>query len=203
MRITKLSNKISFSKTLVANCSVIKKDDTPYPCHIFSLDDDSDINYFDNVNNKQDWNNARYLRCLKQDLKTIKDDIADGYRIYSLETMDGDCLGYSEVVKRDNSVDEVLFLETVPTQTFLNSHKSKFKYIGETLLSFMVKKSQQEESRQVELQPSILSTAFYRDKCFFIPPEKEVDPYYLTRNSFSKLIKQNEEHTHSSIELIG
>ena len=203
MKISSLSSQISFKKTLVANCSVIKKEDTSYPCQIFSLDDDGDINYFDNVNNRNDWINSRYLCYLNKDLKTIKDDFDYGYRIYALETNDGDCLGYSEIVKRDDGVDEILFLETVPTQTFLNSHKSKFKYIGETLLSFMVKKSQQEESRQVELQPSILSTAFYRDKCFFIPPEKEVDPYYLTRNSFSKLIKQNEEHTHSSIELIG
>lgn len=203
MKIISSTSQISFKKTLVANCSIIKKEDTPYPCHIFSLDEDSDINYFDEINNKQDWNNARYLCYLKEDLKTIEDDIDYGYRIYSLESDNGECLGYSEVVKKDDGVDEVLFLETVPTQTFLNAHKSKFKYIGETLLSFMVKKSQNEKSKRVELHPSILSTAFYRDKCFFIPPEKEVDPYHLSRNRFSKLIHQNEEHTHSTIELVG
>ena len=203
MKITSLTGQVSFKKTLVANCSIIKKEDIPYPCRIFSLDENSDIDYFDNVNNKPDWNNARYLCYLKEDLKTIEEDIDYGYRIYSLEGPDGDCFAYSEVVKKDDGIDEVLFLETVPTQTFLNAHKSKFKYIGETLLSFMVKKSQEEKSRRIELHPSILSTAFYRDKCFFVPPKKEVDPYHLCRNHFSKLIQQNEEHTLSSIELIG
>ena len=201
MNITKLSNKISFSKTLVANCSVIKKEDTPYPCQIYSLDKNSDADYFETVNNAQDWQSGRYLCYLKQDIKTIEEDT--GYNIFTLETREGDCLGYSEVAKRDNGIDEVLFLETVPSQTFLNAHKSQFKYIGETLLSFMVKRSQKEESMRVELQPSILSTSFYRDKCFFSAPDKEVDPLYLTSDKFSKLIKRNEGHTYSTIELIG
>ena len=34
-------------------------------------------------------------------------------------------------------------------------------------------------------------------------PKKETDPLYLINRDFSKLIKQNEEHTKSSIELIG
>ena len=201
MKISSLTSQIPFKKTLVANCSVIKKENMSYPCSIYSIDKNSDIDYFDLVSNSSEWVNARYLCYLKEDLKTIEEDI--GYDIFALESKDGACLGYSEVVKTSDDVDEVLFLETVPTQTFLNSHKSTFKYIGETLLAFMVKKSQSENSLKVELHPSILSTSFYKDKCFFSPPQSDIEPYYLTFNKFSKLIKQNEEHTKSSIELIG
>lgn len=201
MKITNLTSQISFKKTLVANCSVIKKENDSFPCRIFCLDSTNDVDYFETVKNSQDWQKARYLCYLKEDLKTVEEDF--DYDIFTLETHDGDCLGYSEIVKKDNNVNEVLFLETVPTQTFLNAQKAQFKYIGETLLSFMVKKSKKEKVKRIELHPSILSASFYKDKCFFIPPEKEVDPYHLSKNRFSKLINQNELHTHSSIELIG
>ena len=201
MKIVNTSKKISFAKKLVANCAIIKKEDTSYPCQIYSLDKNTDSDYFETVKNAEDWKNGRYLCYLKEDLKTIEDD--EEYEIFALEDKNGDCLCYSETAKRASNVTEILFLETVPSQTFLNSHKSKFKYIGETLLSFMIKKAKTEKENRVELHPSILSTTFYKNKCFFIQPRNEVYPYYLNKNRFSKLIKQNERHTHSTIELIG
>lgn len=201
MKISSLLNQFSFKKTLVANCSVIKKEDTVLPCQIFSLSQKEDIDYFEKVNNSKDWECARYLCYLKDDLKTIDDD--EDYSIFALETLDGNCLAYAEMVKKTQNVDEVLYLETVPSQTYLNSHKATCKYIGETMLSFMVKKSKQEKSRRVELHPSISATSFYLDNCYFSKPHCETDPFYLPRYRYPNLIDKNERHTHSSIELIG
>lgn len=201
MKISSLTRQISFSKTLVASCSVIKKENIPFPCKVYSLSQKDDLDYFEKTANVEEWKNARYLCYLKDDLKTIDDDI--DYSIYTLETETGECLGYSEIVKKKGNVDEILFLETVPSQAFSNSYRSTYKYIGETLLSFMVKKSQSEKASRVELHPSVSATSFYRDKCFFSPPAKDTEPFHISRFKYNKLIKQNEEHTHSQITFVG
>ncbi|MBQ8886382.1 MAG: hypothetical protein IJY61_01610 [Candidatus Gastranaerophilales bacterium] len=201
MKIQNLLNPVSFKKTLVANCSVIKKENTVLPCQIYSLSQKDDIDYFEKVSNAKEWKSARYLCYLKDDLKTIDED--EDYSIFTLENLDGDCLAYSEIVKKPQNIDEVLYLETVPSQTYLNSHKATCKYIGETMLSFMVKKSKQEKSRRVELHPSISSTSFYLDNCYFTKPHCDTEPFYIPRYRYPKLIEKNETHTHSTIELIG
>ncbi len=200
MKILSSLNLVSFKKTLVANCSVIKKDNTKVPCSIYDLNQHDDSDYFEKIPNKNDWNGARYLCYLKEDLAEL-DDKPDR-KIFALEDNNGECLGYSEVLY-DENINEVLFLETVPTQNFSSREKSSFKYIGETLLSFIVKQSKEQKVKSVELQATVASTNFYKDKCFFKLPIKETDPLYLISRDFSKLIKQNEEHTKSSIELIG
>ncbi len=170
------------------------------PCSIYDLNQQDDSDYFEKIPNKSDWNGARYLCYLKEDLSEL-DDKPDRM-VYSLETQDGDCLGYSEISYGKNS-NEILFLETVPTENFSSREKSSFKYIGETLLSFLVKQSKLQKVKSIELQATVASINFYKDKCFFRVPKKEVDPLYLTKNDFSKLIKQNERHTKSTIELVG
>lgn len=201
MNISSFLSQVSFKKTLVANCSVKKKEGGSLYCQIFSLNQTDDLDYFEKAKNSNEWRNARYLCYLKDDLKTIDDD--EDYSIFALETFDGDCLAYSEMVNKPNNVNEVLYLETVPSQTYLNSPKSTLKYIGETMLAFMVKKSQVEKSKRVELHPSISSTHFYLDNCFFSKPVCETEPFYLPRLRYSKFLNRNENHTSSSIELVG
>lgn len=200
MKISHTKNQISFKKTLVANCSVIKKDNTKVPCLIYGLNQQDDSDYFEKIPNKTDWNSARYLCYLEDDLAEL--DEKPDRKIYVLESENGECLGYSEVLY-DDKTNEILFLETVPTQNFSNREKSSFKYIGETLLSFIVKQSKQQKARSVELQATVASTNFYKNKCFFKSPKKELDPLYLKKKDFSKLISQNEKHTKSTIELVG
>lgn len=201
MKISNFISKVSFNKSLVANCSVIKKDNTPISCSVYNLTQKDDSNYFDNIPNKHDWFGSKYLCYLKEDLKNL--DSKQNRNIYSLESLNGDCLGFSEIEYGTNSVNEVLFLETVPTQNFSSREKSSFKYIGETLLSFLVKKSKEQKAKRVELQATVASINFYKNKCFFRTPKKETDPLYLLKRDFSKLINQNEKHTQSSIELVG
>lgn len=201
MQISNSSKKISFKKTLAANCSIIKKENIPFPCSIYELTQEEDYDYFNKIPNKNDWNGARYLCYLKEDLESLNEK--KNRKIYSIESKDGNCLGYSEIDYGTNKIDEILFLETVPTQNFSNREHSTFKYIGETLLSFLVKKSQKKKSKKIELQASIASINFYKNKCFFTTPQKELDPFFLRKRNFADLISQNEKHTQSTIELVG
>lgn len=200
MKISFGKNQISFKKTLVAKCAVLKKDNTSIPCEIYNLTEKEDLDYFEKIPNKKDWNKARYLCYLQDDLQTL--DEKKNRKIYTIESQNGDCLGYSEVDYNENGTNEILLLETVPTQNFANKDKATFKYIGETLLSFLVKKAKKEKAKLIELQATIFSINFYKNKCFFKSPKKEIDPIYLKKRDFSKLIAQNEKHTKSTIELI-
>ena len=201
MKILSSLNQVSFRKTLVANCSVIKKQDMPYPCSIYNLSQQDDSDYFEKIPNNYEWGCARYLCYLKDDLVEL--DEKTDRKIYVLEDNNGSCLGYSEVLYGEDNIDEVLFLETVPTHSFSNSHNSSFKYIGETLLAFCVKKSKKQKAKRVEIHESVASKKFYKDKCSFKPPKKDIDPFYLNRREFEKFIKQNELHTKTTIELVG
>ena len=201
MKISSSINLVSFKKTLVANCSVIKKPDIPYPCSIYNLSQQEDSDYFEKISNKSEWSGARYLCYLKEDLAELDEN--PDRKIYALENNNGECLGYSEVLYGDDNIDEVLFLETVPTQNFSSRDKSSFKYIGETLLAFCIKKSKSQKAKKVEVHESVASKKFYKDKCSFSPPKKDVNPFYLNSRKFNKFIKQNEIHTKSSIELVG
>ena len=69
MKISNFISKVSFNKSLVANCSVIKKDNTQIPCSVYNLTQKDDSNYFDNIPNKHDWFGSKYLCYLKEDLK--------------------------------------------------------------------------------------------------------------------------------------
>ena len=144
MKISSLFNKVSFKKTLVAHCSILKKDNVSFPCKIYSLNQKDDSDYFETIENKADWKGAKYLCYLKDDLKSIDDK--PNRNIYVLQSEQGDCLGYSEIDYGENGIDEVLFLETVPTQNYSRRDKSSFKYIGETLLSFLLKKSKEKKA---------------------------------------------------------
>lgn len=203
MKISSLNKQISFSKTLVANCSVLNKNDGPIPCKIYSLNQQEDSDYFEKIPNASDWENAKYLCYLKVDLERFDDFVYKDYSIYALENEEGDCLGYSEISNKYLGTDEVTYLETVPSQAYYNRRKSKLKYIGETLLSFMVKKAQKDSKDFVELYPSMASTMFYMKKCFFTPYDDDPDTFYLDKYNFDKLIKNNEQNTNSSIELLA
>ena len=75
MKITNLTSQISFKKTLVANCSVIKKENDSFPCRIFCLDSTNDVDYFETVKNSQDWQKARATYEHLIDLATDDDVI--------------------------------------------------------------------------------------------------------------------------------
>ena len=202
MKINSLSSFISFKKSLVANCSVLHECQGPLPCSIYRLSEREDSDYFELLPNKKDWENARYLNYLIEDLNALSD--FPYFSIYTLENKDGECLGYTEIAENTNDSYEILLLETAPKFISKNTKNPKFyKYIGETLIAFLAKKSLKEKKSFLDVEPSVTAEQFYTHNCFFKKPHNNDSPYFLKRSKYKKIISQNEEHTSSKIRFVG
>ena len=202
MKIQNIFNNVLFGKSLVAKCSVFHKEKGSIPCSIFQLSESEDSDYFEKINNKSDWQNARYLNYLISDLKSLAN--APYSSIYSLETCSGDCLAYSEIEESSNEAYEILLLETAPKLISKNTKNvSPYKYIGETFVAFLAKKSMNEKKTHLDVVPAVRAENFYTHNCFFKKSKNSEEPFYLKRSKFKKLINQNVEHTKSHIRFVG
>lgn len=193
-------SKIPFQKKLVANCTVIK-DNSAYPCSIYSLSAEEDKNYFKNLEYEKDWIDGDYLS--HADYLISKK--AGQREFYTIEDKDENCLGFCCTDLIDKNANRVEVIETVNRAISGNS-KSRYKYIGETLLSFLCKLTDKDTKKQ-ELQiDSPMSTAldFYVKKCGFKFIKTEYETRLaLQKEDFSTLTKQNENHTKGKIELVA
>lgn len=202
MKINSVKGFISFKKSLVANCSVLHTSQGSIPCSVYKLSEKEDSDYFELLPNKTDWDDARYLCYLMQDLKVLSD--FPYFSIYTLENKRGDCLGYTEIAENSNDSYEILLLETAPKFISKNTKSTKqYRYIGETLIAFLAKKSMKEKKSFLDVEPSVTAEQFYTHNCFFKKPKDNDNPYFLQRSKYKKIIAQNEKHTSSKIRFVG
>ena len=97
-----------------------------------------------------------------------------------------------------------MLLETAPKLVSWNTKNfSQYKYIGETLISFLAKKCLKEKKLHLDVEPSVSAEHFYTQNCFFKKPRDIDSSYSLRRSKFKKIIVQNEEHTSSKIRFVG
>ena len=202
MKVNGLSSFISFKKSLVANCSVLHNTQGSIPCAIYKLSEKEDSDYFELLPNKKDWETARYLEYLISDLQSLSK--TPYFSIYSIENNSGDCLGYTEISEKSNVAYEILLLETAPKLVSWNTKNfPQYKYIGETLISFLAKKCSKEKKSHLDVEPSVSAEHFYTQNCFFKKPRDLESSYSLRRSKYKKIIAQNEEHTSSKIRFVG
>ena len=207
MKINNLPYNINFEKIHVANCNVVNNKQ-PVECKIFELDSVEDSDYFNILSDDPNWNGARFLdaQCLG-----FKEWLAQpNLHHYVLEDYDSKCLGYALINKKDDSC-LIDFIETAPKLKNDNSCESagNYKYIGESLLSFIAKKMQKLGVKEIEATSISSVKDFYINRCgfqlvskakgFFLPLFKMA----LHDSNYDQLIKQNEEHTGASIDLVA
>ncbi len=194
MNLNKLQN-VSFQKKLVAYANVIKNKQ-PYPCTIFKLEKGTDSDYF--TKQGQIWKKAKYLQPVEAELEGDFCNLHTGdSEIFVLENPNGKCLGYchQDTLNKGN---EVITLEVHPRYRYENKERT-IKYIGETLLAFLAKLSQQQKKSTLKIDHATKnSRPFYTKKCGF---NNENSPE-LDKGSFNALIKQNEKHTKGKIAFI-
>ena len=199
MKISFLNAPISFQKSLVAKAAVLKDGQTK-DCGIYLLDNFEDKDYFKGLIEKKEWDGASFL--WKMNTNIICSDDTD--KFFVLEDEENKCLGYMQVYERDDfSYKKVSFIETCPTCKN-DTKKSNIKYVGETMLAFIAKLSEHFDSGTLIVdRPMPRARGFYENKCGFAYRDYgSVDFEALYPTEFNKFIKQNEEHTKSSIELL-
>ncbi len=182
---------ISFKKTLIKNCTIPDKKNHPTPCGIYKLDLPEDRYYFTKLLKDKKWDGNKYL-----------DDIDDSIRIdgeyennYVLESENGECLGFICTTDEPKfNAKEVDYLETCPYYAKQNPERD-LKYIGETLLAFVVELAKKGDFNSVIIPfPAKRAVKFYMDKCGFIQGADGVAKI-MCKKDYHKLIEQNKKHT--------
>lgn len=208
MRILNFNSDINFQKILRANCKVIKNG-LPSKCKIYQLENPQDKDYFDKLSEKECWDGAVFLDRQSENIK----DINHEFNIFVMEDEKSECLGY--ITCADFAVKSVVdFLETAPKLKHEAASYSdeSFRYIGETLLSFVAKRAKWKLKSKIELDSTEGSKNFYTKKCGFkhMPANDYYESPYgslycmvLPYAKFDSLIKQNEEHTQGTINFIA
>lgn len=183
---------VSFKKTLVKDCYIPTNKNCPTLCAIYKLDLPEDSDYFSKVQCDEKWDKNRFLNEIDESIQiTVENE-----NNYVLENSKGDCLGYiCTSDDKHNKIKEVLFLETCPHYANANP-KRGLKYIGETLLSYIVELADKNDVDCVSI-PIVSRKAipFYTDKCGFKQDPEDISSKILYKKDFQKLINQNKEHT--------
>lgn len=198
---TRINSNISFGKTLQATCNILDRNKVPQKAYIYELDDaKEDMDYFFHLKNEEDWIDSGFLDYLACDTKFIIYSPKES--IYVLETKNGDCLGLM-TTKNDKARGTLTLevLETAPSCTKQeNKKEQKAKYIGETLLSFLIQKAQNNNYKKIVLDSTQEAYDFYGKKCHFAQSRQEESRFVLYVENGQKLINQNERHTQAKID---
>lgn len=178
-------NLVSFEKRLRANCSIIE-DGLRTPSCIYELED-GDEDYFEKMIFQKDWQNSRYILRADEAINSAKKD----YGVFVLENAKNKCLGFC-VVSNKKGIQNLEYIETIPKQKAKNK-KRKISYIGETLIAFLMKNSNEGENFYIK---STLGDAipFYEKYKFKYQDDKDYD-FVINDNEKNDMIITNENHT--------
>jgi len=190
-------NQISFEKTLVANCQILNKGKQE-ACRIFELDRKIDFDYFKSLLTDRSWRGQGFVEYI-DDIFTHKGSPRE--RFYAIENIRGKKLGFCQIYDTSLGCDELEIIETMPSAAH-ECEKRKRKYIGETLMSFLIKKAQLAGKKEFLIPVPIADAkGFYIDKCGF--ERYGTTSLKMTSNLFDRLLKLNQSHTNGSIDIVG
>lgn len=226
MNINFSNYNLSFQKKLMANANVIK-DNEPCPVSIYKLDKKDDKNYLKNLSEKdKNWQYSFYLDKIQKEFEhSLRLRLKNGSKLefYTLEDKDQNCLGLVEVDNGKKEKQNVAYLERFPA----DYQKHRYKYIGETLLSFLAKQQKAAkaprkivvDNAMIEAQEFYLKSHFkyMYDGCtynqMYLPTfdcdeaaghnTSVQDKMFLPKYNDDLLLESNKNHTGSEIELVG
>jgi len=162
---------------------------------IYQLNKDDDAHYFDDM--ISDWP----CPMLVQDARWEFFERRKADEFYVLENSNKEILAFAKISNHKKDCVELDLIETKPWLAFRHSNR-KSKYIGETMLSFLLKRTQMEKNKFFKAPHCISIAQGFYEKCGFEHDEVEARKMFKTRETFDELIEQNEKHTGSKIELL-
>ena len=207
MKILNNLNNVSFQKKLMAKCSVIKYDE-PIDCRIYSLEADKkqDRNYFKNLEEDRIWQDNYFVSSLNVAINnkfTSPNDYYKSVDIFVLEDRDESCLGYCEIDRVQKRRMSLNYLETAPE--YVNDRKNKksnIRYIGESIISFLVLLAKKEDKNLTVWTPSDSARPFYQKKIGFNSPRVNY-VLSLDRNLYDTVVNKNKAHTTTGVVLLS
>ena len=199
MKIQK-TNNLSFQKRLAAKSAVLQNG-TPKKVYIYELDKPDDSICLYKAYYDKNWQDNNYLNDIIYDFEdSYVRNINDKYFVMEDEDKKVLCISVlSTSNKRQNTLD---YIETAPRLSCYNEDSRPMKYIGETMVAFLAKLTQQQEKNLYvcSIRQKAHTINFYRH-CGF----KEINRSnaYMTNSGFCNLINLNETNTGSKIEIIA
>ncbi len=196
-------NSQSFCKKLVATCNVKTRNDNSKECNIYQLDKKKDTRYFLNLGESRNWDENKFLGISNQ---LMLSPLLSSHIIpYVMEDEKGDCLGYISVLKDEDKGEKasIQYLETCPKHSS-NNKERQIKYIGESLLAFVVSLAKNEDVARVCV-PTYSSSAkpFYYWKCCFREDKDKKDGLVLDRRNYDKFLDRHNKKVGSEITFIA
>ena len=199
MKIQK-TNNLLFQKKLIATCAIGQSDKSKKAC-IYELDSQKDSfelhkMYYDNK-----WQNNNYLEEITEEYERPNRRKQDRYFI--IEDQDKNIVCISVLDTCGNSQNTLEYIETAPSLSCYNINSRPIKFIGETMIAFLAKLTQQQKKDLfvLEVAPKEPTRNFYFEHCGFtsIPENNAI----MNKDKLEGLIRMNEDHTGSKIEIIA
>ena len=190
------TNNISFQKKLVAHCSVLHKG-KPEHCKIFELDKIVDWDYFKNLLTNRDWRGQAFVEMIDESFNYGR---LSNQKYYAIETQKGKKIDFSQIDEFYPDMDELVIIETMPCATHENPDRKR-KYIGETMLAFLVEKARLNGKTGFRVQTPIPDAYdFYTKKCGFARHAE--NGLVMEEVEYDTFIKMNGKHTGQKVEII-
>lgn len=176
---------VSFGKTLVANCQLKMSSDRVSSCKIFELEK-SDSDYFKKVKTDSNWFGNKFLWIMNEQTKPNR--FGDDTQIFVLEDDSSNCLGYINIISRDNKL--IQYLEIMPIISNLKN-KNYAQNIARALVSTTVKSAQKEDKEKVSaLAFDFTTRKFYTKKCGFKSGMQSAYDYVIDKKNYSRFFER-------------
>lgn len=204
MNINSVKFNPSFQKKLVATSNILHYN-KPCPISIYKIERKEDSDYFINLQETPEWFLSTYLNHIESDFKKSNFiDFLKGkkFDFYSMEDKKGNCIGLIEIDNSKKKVQNIEYFETFPSNRFYRD----YQYIGETMLAFLAKLQQSKKKpKEIIVDTPMLDAQPFYKKAFmkYIDEMMTLDGMYLPKENEELLIKNNEKHTGTKIQMKG
>lgn len=189
-------NNLSFQKRLIANCKIVDKGKS-VPCQIYELSKRDDVDYFQSLLKDRSWKGQGFVEYIND---IFSHSCCNDAKYYAIENAKNKKLGFCQIYQEPNQYDELEIIEVMPKAAHDNSSRTA-KYIGETLITFLVEKAKKEGKKSFVVPVSIPDARDFYKNCGF---ERYGDCSFLMKaKNFDNLINKNIEHTGSAIDFVG
>jgi len=193
-------NNFAFEKKLVAKCKV-GTGENRQKAKIYEIEYPQDITYLHKISLDEDWNGNFYIDQIEDDFENAPKKPNEHF--YVMEDSKGNCLCISELDKANEKQNSLDFIETAPFLSTYNRNGNRIRYIGETMLAFLVKLTKNENKKRFFI-PLVANRErtlnFYYVQCGF---NRQGTTGSLVKKNYDKFIHSNEQHTNSSINLVN
>lgn len=211
-----IKNSIAFQKKLMAKCAIPKGNGQKEDCAIYLLDRSLPEDRFYYQKAKRDnpiWKNSQFINIIDEYISDPNADTEEDLDLsetefYTMEDSSGNCIGHCATYVEtpdtsyyDKPTLHVEYLERIPETK--GNKAFDYKYIGQTLLSFLAMSAKKRNLDNLNLYMAKNSNGFYLRKCFFKKEFDSLQDAYLASKDYDKLIEANNKNRGNAIEFFG